>query len=211
MTEDTRAETSSAYDQVVDDFVRRNAGTPAEFAEFRASFVAQVRAGGRVADFGCGPGRDAAQFVAAGLEVVAVDASRQMTLHARSVGVPVVQADIRFVPVCRASVDGIWAAASLLHVPRVEVPATLRQWWGCLRSAGVLGLSTSLGDKEGWETCPYTPSTQPTIAPLRRWFVHHDKARLFELLDVAGFAMVSSREHVTHRRWLQVLARRRDH
>ena len=104
---------------------------------------------------------------------------RQMVLRAHDVGVPVAQGDIRMIPVRPASLDGIWSAASLLHVPRAEVPRTLDAWRSCLRAAGVLGLSTSLGDDEGWEVCPYDPLTQPSGAPLRRWFVHHDRVGLW--------------------------------
>ena len=164
-----------------------------------------MRRGGRVADLGCGPGRDAAHFPAAGLDVVGIDASRQMARRAGQNGVPVAQADIRRVPLRPEHLDGVWSAASLLHVPRGDVARTLRSWWQLLRSEGVLGLSTSLGDGEGWEACPYDPATQPTGAPLRRWFVHHDPGALLGMLDVAGFDVVAARERVSHRRWLQVL------
>jgi len=209
IADDVRDVTTRAYDEIVDDFVRRNADVPGDFAGFRASFAADVRAGGRVADLGCGPGRDAAHFRTVGLEVVAVDASRQMTLRTHGLGVPVVQADMRFAPLQDESLDGIWSAASLLHVPRVDVPRTLRAWWKYLRPEGTLGLSTSLGDSEGWEVCPYDPA-QPTGATLRRWFVHHNDETLLGLLDAAGFEIGSAHERVTHRRWLQVLAHRRD-
>ena len=208
--DDVRASTTQAYDEIVDDYLRRNRDVHAEYAEFRSSFVAEVRDGGRVADLGCGPGRDAASFLAAGLEVVAVDASREMARRARDTGVAVAQGDLRSVPLRLDSLDGIWSAASLLHVPRAEVPQTLHGWWRCLKAGGLLGLSTSLGDDEGWEACPYEPSTQPTMVPLRRWFVHHDEATLLALLDGAGFAVVATREHVSHRRWIQVIAQRRD-
>jgi SAM-dependent methyltransferase len=208
--DDIRASTAAAYDQIADEFVRRNHEVPADFAEFRASFVARVRRGGRVADLGCGPGRDAAHFLAAGLEVVGVDASREMALRVRRNGIPVAQADIRDVPLRPDCLDGIWSAASLLHVPRGDVARTLRSWWQLLRAEGVLGLSTSLGDDEGWEACPYDPSTQPTTAPLRRWFVHHDHGALVEMVEVAGFDVLGARERVSHRRWLQMLACRRD-
>jgi SAM-dependent methyltransferase len=208
--DDVRAATASAYDHIVDDFVRRNSAVPPDVAEYRASFVAAVGDGARVADLGCGPGRDAAYFLEIGLRVVAVDASRQMAMHARGEGVAVAQADIRSVPLRSGSLDGIWSAASLLHVPRPDARRTLRSWWQLLRPAGVLGLSTSLGDDEGWEACPYDPSTQPTNTAPRRWFVHHDQEALLELVHAAGFEVVSARERVSHRRWIQVLARVKD-
>jgi SAM-dependent methyltransferase len=208
--DDVRATTASAYDQIVEDFVRRNTEVEADFAAFRARFVNGVRRGGRVADLGCGPGRDARFFLENDLEVVGMDASRQMARRAHLDGVAVAQADIRRVPLRDGELDGIWSAASLLHVPRGEVPVTLRSWWRLLRPAGVLGLSTSLGDDEGWEACPYDPTTQSAHAPLRRWFVHHNDDALLALLDTAGFEVADVREHVSHRRWLQVFARRRE-
>ena len=209
MTADDVRATANAYDHIVDDFVRRNTAVPVDFAEFRGSFVAEVRPRGRVADLGCGPGRDAVHFRAARLDVVALDASQQMALRAHRVGAAVARADMRCLPLRRASPDGIWSAASLLHVPRADVARTLRAWWECLRSTGVLGLSTSLGDGEGWEACPYDP-TGPTSASLRRWFVHHHDETLLGVLDTAGFEVASARERVGHRRWFQVIARRRD-
>jgi SAM-dependent methyltransferase len=208
--DDVRATTASTYDRIVDDFVQRNSSVPSDVAEFRASFIDAVRRHGLVADLGCGPGRDAAHFRAEGLEVVGVDTSEQMARRARGADVAVVQADIRRLPLRPERLDGIWSAASLLHVPRADVPRTLRGWWSCLHTDAVLALATSLGDTEGWEDCPYDPDSQPTSEPLRRWFVHHDREALLGLLDAAGFDVVTARERTSHRRWLQVLARRRD-
>jgi len=52
--------------------------------------------------------------------------------------VPVVGGDLRRLPVADESLDGIWSCASLLHVPRNEVPATLRSWRAALRPEGAL-------------------------------------------------------------------------
>lgn len=208
--DDVRKRTAHAYDEVVDDYVRRTTDVPADFARFRAEFADAVPEGGRVADLGCGPGRDAAVFRAAGLRAVGVDASRRMTRRALAHGVAVARADIRLAPLRPGSLDGIWSAASLLHVPRGDVPATLHTWWRCLRPGGVLGLSTSVGDDEGWEPWPEDPATRTPTTGLRRWFVHHRPDELVGLLTDAGFVVHLTRERESHRRWLQVLAGRSD-
>lgn len=208
--DDVLVPTAHAYDGVVDDYVRRNTDVPDDFARFRAEFADAVPAGGRVADLGCGPGRDAVVFRAAGLRAIGVDASRRMAGHALAHGVPTARADIRLLPLRPDSLDGIWSAASLLHVPRGDVPATLRSWWRCLRPGGVLGLSTSVGEGEGWEPWPAEPGTRAPTTGLRRWFVHHRPDALVGLLAEARFSVQVARERTSHRRWVQVLASRPD-
>lgn len=206
-SEDVRVATAKAYDQIVDEFVRRTSDINADLVEFRSNFASGVARHGRVVDAGCGPGRDATYFEEVGLRVVGLDASAGMARHAHRAGHRMVLADMRQMPLRPASLDGIWSAASLLHVPRSEVPATLRSWRSSLRDDGVLGLSTSLGADEGWEACPYDPTKQRDPGDLRRWFVHHDEGALTSTLADAGFEILDSRERVSNRRWLQILAR----
>lgn len=205
---DPFAPTIASYDLIADDYARRNAVAPDDTVRRQETFATMAGEGGVVADVGCGPGRDAAWFAARGLRVVGFDASTSMALRARAVGVTVARADLRRLPVRDGALDGIWSSASLLHVPRPDVPATLREWVRCLRPHGALGLSTSLGDVDGWEVVPYEPSTQPeeTAADLKRWFVHHDRDDLLGMLASAGFSVTEVSEFVGARRWLQVLA-----
>jgi SAM-dependent methyltransferase len=205
--DDVRAATAAAYDQIVDEFVRRTSDLNVDFVEFRDAFVAAVTDDGRVIDVGCGPGRDSTYFHTRGLHVVGVDASKNMAAYAHGDGVAMAVADMRALPLAFGSLDGIWSAASLLHVPREEVASTLASWRELLRPQSVLGLSTSLGTDEGWEACPYDPTKQRDPAGLRRWFVHHDQDVLLALIEDAGFDVTMSRERASNRRWLQVLAR----
>jgi SAM-dependent methyltransferase len=207
--DDVRIATARAYDTIVDEFVRRNTAINADLVEFRHQFLRAVGDGGSVIDVGCGPGRDAIDFASHGLHVIGIDASTNMARYAHSEGVPVVIGDMRAPPVAARSLDGIWSAASLLHVPRADVGATLASWRSLLRPGGVLGLSTSLGEDEGWEACPYDPGSQHDPVGLRRWFVHHGERQLLALIGDAGFQVMMSRERASNRRWLQVLARAR--
>ncbi len=47
--------------------------------------------------------------------------------------------------------DGIFANASLFHVPGQELPRVLRQCHGALRAGGILFMSNPRGDAEGWQ------------------------------------------------------------
>lgn len=202
------ASTTTSYDGLVDEYERRTEQVTDDYQSFRQAFIAAVEARDVVADMGCGPGRDARQFAVSGLAVIALDASQNMAARAREKGIRVVVADIRRPPFDEASFGGVWSSASLLHVPREQVTDTLRQWSRCLKNGGLLGLSTSVGEGEGWEDVPYEPGSQPMARSARRWFVHHPPDRMLERLSATGFEIVYSEERQGHRRWLQVLARK---
>lgn len=204
MTDPAWAENSATYDRIVDDYEVQAGKVSPEFAAFRASFVTRLPERGQVLDLGCGPGRDAAHFMTLGLRVAALDASTGMVRRARQHGVPAAVGDHRRPPFGPAVADGVWSSATLLHVPRQDVPATLAAWRRLLRPHGVLGLSTSLGDTEGWEDVPYA-SDEPEV-DRRRWFVHFRRDELLGLLTAAGFTILSAEERSSHRKWLQVLA-----
>lgn len=206
MTDPTTRETAATYDRIVDDYEARAMNVAPEFGAFRDSFAARVRSAGLVLDVGCGPGRDAAHFIDVGFRVAALDASNGMAARARRNGVSVAVGDHRRPPFRTSVADGIWSSATLLHVPRGDVPATLTRWHQLLRPGAVLGLSTSLGDSEGWEDVPYAANTYARDVELRRWFVHFRRDELLELVAGAGFKILSAEERTSHRRWLQVVA-----
>lgn len=62
-------------------------------------------AGWRVLDVGCGAGRHARALVRAGARPVGLDLSRALLRRAREVGVPLIRADMRRLPIRRASFD----------------------------------------------------------------------------------------------------------
>jgi SAM-dependent methyltransferase len=111
-------------------------------------FVARLPAGGRVLDAGCGSGRDARAFLALGYEVVAFDAAPAMARAASALtGLEVaVQRfqDLEY----DGEFDGVWACASLLHVPAAGLADAIGRLARALRPAGVLYASFKLGEGE---------------------------------------------------------------
>lgn len=164
------------------------------------------RADARVADLGCGPGREAAELRAAGLAAVGVDRSTSMLRLAAAAGVPSVRGDLRRPPL--RDLDGIWSSAALLHVPRDETITTLTAWRACVRTGGRLALSTSVGDDEGWEVVPYGPGhgQRTPAVPLERWFVHREEAEVLADLAAASWSVQHVEHRESHRRWLCTLA-----
>jgi SAM-dependent methyltransferase len=105
-------------------------------------------------DFGCGPGRDLAYFHSLGHEVVGLDGSEQFVAMARAAtGCEVLHQSFLDLDLPAGRFDGIFANASLFHVPSQELPRVLRQLAGALAPRGVLFSSNPRGrdaDSEGY-------------------------------------------------------------
>ena len=105
-----------------------------------------------ILDFGCGPGRDLTYFRDLGHEAVGLDgAERFVEMARRYSGCEVLHQDFLALALPQERFDGIFANASLFHVPRRELPRVLRQLWETLKPGGVLFASNPRGqNEEGW-------------------------------------------------------------
>ncbi len=132
-----------------------------------------------ILDVGCGSGRDTKFFIELGHQVIAFDASNEIAaLAEKEIGRPVqvqrVQ-DIQY----QKQFDGIWACASLLHVPRKKLPDVFRRLHQALKPGGVLYASFKYGSGEHEHD--------------GRWFTDMNEAGLVKLLgQVDGFSEVET-------------------
>ncbi|KQW88524.1 methyltransferase [Massilia sp. Root418] len=106
----------------------------------------------RILDLGCGPGRDLKTFSELGHSAVGVDGSAEFVRMARAwSGCEVWQQDFVQLDLPAAAFDGIFANASLFHVPSAALPDVLRRLYAALKPDGVLFSSNPRGDnREGW-------------------------------------------------------------
>ncbi|PPD49635.1 MAG: SAM-dependent methyltransferase [Methylobacter sp.] len=102
-----------------------------------------------ILDFGCGPGRDVLHFKALGHRPVGLDGSAAFCQMAVSLtGCPVLWQDFLELDLPGQAFDGIYANASLFHVPRQHLPEVLGKLHRALRSGGILFTSNPRGDGE---------------------------------------------------------------
>jgi SAM-dependent methyltransferase len=92
-----------------------------------------------ILDLGCGPGRDLIRFRSLGHEAVGLDGSQQFVAMARSHSqCEVLHQDFLAMQLPESRFDGVFANASLFHVPSRELPRVLRELFKTLKLRGVL-------------------------------------------------------------------------
>lgn len=137
---DWEKQTLGYYDQNSDEFI---SGTlAADMTDAQQRFAACLPAGGAVLDFGCGSGRDTKAFLKMRFSVDATDGSGELCAKASAyTGIQVRQ--MLFGQLDAVDMyDGIWACASILHLPRVELLDVLEKISIALKVEGVLNTWT---------------------------------------------------------------------
>ncbi len=128
-----------------------------------------------ILDLGCGPGRDLARFRELGHAPVGLEGAAQLAAMAREHGgCEVWEQDFLALDLPAARFDGVFANASLFHVPRADLPRVLTELHATLKPRGVLFSSNPRGDNhEGWSG--------------GRYGAWHDLAAWRGFLTAAGF------------------------
>lgn len=102
-----------------------------------------------ILDLGCGPGRDLATFQALGHAPVGLDGAAPFVAMARAhTGCEVLHQDFLALDLPAARFHGIFANASLFHVPSAELPRVLGELRAALQPRGVLFCSNPRGQGE---------------------------------------------------------------
>ncbi len=129
----------------------------------------------RILDLGCGPGRDLLQFIARGHAPTGLDGSAEFVAMARKrAGCEVLLQDFLALDLPPSRFDGVFANASLFHIPAQALPGVLRALWGALAPGGVLFASNPRGDnRAGWNG--------------GRYGCYHDLTKWRGYVEAAGF------------------------
>lgn len=119
-----------------------------DFKETQDKFLSKL-SGNRVLDFGCGSGRDTKYFLNKGYTVEAIDGSEELCrMASQYTGIQVKQMLFNELSE-KNKYNGIWACASILHLPKNELKTVLLKMTDALCSNGVVYTSFKYGKFEG--------------------------------------------------------------
>ena len=132
----------------------------------------------RILDFGCGPGRDLITLRALGHDPIGLDGAAEFCQLARAnAGCTVWHQDFLNLDLPNGFFNGVFANASLFHIPSQELPRVLAELGATLRAGGVLFASNPRGPNvEGWHGL--------------RYGAYHDLEQWSQFMTTAGFVKV---------------------
>lgn len=117
----------------------------ADISNSYEAFLKKLPNNSHILDAGCGVGRDSKYFLNHGHKVTAFDASEKMvTLASKETGLTVKKLtfqDMNFDEIF----DGVWAQASLLHVPYQETSKVYESIYRALKPCGIFYASYKYG------------------------------------------------------------------
>ncbi|MDI5950279.1 class I SAM-dependent methyltransferase [Flavobacterium yafengii] len=110
-------------------------------------FTKLIKQNGRILDLGCGPGHHSKYFSNLDFKVTGIDLSSEMIKLAKKefADVNFKVMDILDLDFEKNSFDGIWASASLLHIPKNHIKLILNKIKDALINDGILYISLKEG------------------------------------------------------------------
>jgi len=173
---DEKEETRLTYEQYADVFEQKAAAYLEKYIKDDAEQFVSLLRGRRVLDVGCGPGRDLEFFSRSDMDAVGVDNAQSMVDKCRGKGLRVYQMDLEDLTFEPDSFDGVWAYASLLHVPKCRFPSALQEMMRVLDEEGIfyLGMKEGVGE---------VMKRSPSMGGQRRLFSFYSRHELETGLD----------------------------
>lgn len=199
------APTIKVYEEGARTFLKRWTARRKRSSPLLTEWMAGLPRGAPVLDLGCGGGQDAQVLRHEGYRVVGMDltAAFLRMAHQAVPSLPLVRADMRELPFRAVSFDGVWAAASLIHLPKAAATRVLKALRLLVKPGATLAATLTHGMKSSLVTKGWMPG---------RYFARWKKDELARALRRAGWRVlslhvVSNRERKG--RWINVIARRR--
>ncbi len=198
----TTAKTLSYYNTNAPTFIENTVNV--DFSETQTRFLRKLKSPAHILDFGCGSGRDTKYFLLQGFQVDAIDGSAALCAAAsRYTGIQVQNMLFQDLTAVEAY-DGIWACASILHLPPGELKTVMRKMAIALKTDGIIytgfKYGTFIGERNGRF---FTDMTEETFADLLRQIEDID-------LDLEEqWVTTDVRPGRGEERWLNLILRKR--
>lgn len=136
-----------------------------EFEDLQQKFLQKLPKCSLILDYGCGSGRDTKYFLSQGLQVEAMDGSKELCkIASEYTNIPVKHMLFQDLDE-RSRYDGIWACSSILHLPMQELESVMRKMSDALKEKGIIYTSFKYGTFSGERNGRFfTDMTEDTFA-----------------------------------------------
>ena len=210
--------TIASYDQHAEEFFEKHGGY--EPVESLLQFQRYVPGDSYVLDAGCGLGRDTDYLRIHGYKkTIGLDMSLGMLqVGSKLAGFqfPAIQGDFRELPFASQSFDGIWAVASIIHIPTTEVGYVLDEFKRILKPGGYVYISVIQG--KGDEQIESLKGVDDIFNRGWRYFVYYRQEEIKTVLMEAGLKNIASwerpgkrpkkpNEKFRERIWIHIIAK----
>lgn len=203
MAEDYKLITRESYDAVAEGYAARDGEEVDESQDIYAAletFRKLLTPGAKILDVGCASGRDSLYFHKHGFKVTGIDYSPELIRIAKELDSRVDFRVMDFEKIdLKDAYDGIWANASLHHIPKNHLPAVLESLRRLLKPGGIIFIKVKCGSRDGLRT------NMKFGVHLRRYFAYYQPEELSKLISAAELK-VKAVETTTNNEWVDLLA-----
>ena len=183
-------ETIATYDSVAQEYKKRyeTYGDQNHMQSFLDKFISFLKKGAVVLDIGSGAGFDSKYLVDKGLKVTGIDLSDEMLKVAREIVPEAVfmKMDMGSLDFPQESFDGVWASASLVHVPRRDIKKVILEIKRVLKPQGIVYLSLKQGMGEKF----VVNKGKGNLEGARRFFSYYQKEEVVKLIEGNGYKLI---------------------
>ena len=173
------------------------------FSDVQDRFLNKLQPGSFILDFGCGAGRDSLYFIKKGYQVDAVDGSEKLCeIAGRNTGLEVRKMLFSDLNECE-KYDGIWACASVLHLPKEELYDVFKKMICAVKTGGYIYTSFKYGDQEGFRSGRYF--TDFTEGSFRIFVEDHSLIKIDEC-----WVSWDVRPGRSEEKWLNIILKKQD-
>jgi SAM-dependent methyltransferase len=166
--------------------------------ELRAEFFSLITKENKTSllEIGPGAGKDSLFFQQNGLSVKCIDLSPELVKICQQKGLDAQVMDMTELSFPEESFDVVYALNSLLHIPKSDLPAVLKNIQTILKPDGLFYMGVYGSETESehiWENDPYTP---------KRFFAFYSDEHLQEItgqyFELISFKKITFEENVPH-------------
>jgi SAM-dependent methyltransferase len=192
-------QTLAYYNEHAEDFINQTQSV--DMGLLYETFLSYIPKNGSILDAGCGSARDALAFYQKHYDVVAFDASRAIVdIVSKQCAFPIYHASFLNFNT-QTKFDGIWACASLLHVPTEDQVESILHLSSMLKIDGVFYLSYKLGKTENEHNGRYFCNfDEPSFSEIAQ--------QLTDLHIVEQWVTTDQRKNRAQEQWFNVILRK---